>query len=98
MENKSHITLSRFIEVQSSIRFLQADTKVSTLIDKDANQWKCYLVDAIFSKEEVNLIKVIPISPYSRPNKLIWWCTPIGEFNMKSAYHLITELEERTSG
>lgn len=57
---------------QSSIRFLQVDIKVLNMIDKDTNQRKESLVDAIFSKEEVKLIKAILIRTCNKPDKLIW--------------------------
>ncbi|XP_042974614.1 uncharacterized mitochondrial protein AtMg00310-like [Carya illinoinensis] len=80
---------------QSSIRFLQVDTKVSNLIDSDTYQWNESLVNVIFSREETKIIKAIPISHCNRPNKRIWRCIVKGNFIVKSAYHLCKELQDR---
>lgn len=56
------------------------------------------MVNAIFTKGDAQLICEIPISPYSKPDILIWRCTNIGEFSVKSAYHLLTKLDNQKLG
>ncbi|KAG6625150.1 hypothetical protein CIPAW_16G076300 [Carya illinoinensis] len=81
-----------------SVRFLQADTKVSNLISSSTNQWKRDLVYAMFSREEAECIVAIPLSPYPKPDRRVWRCTTSGEFSVKSAYHLLTEKDEQLNG
>lgn len=45
-------------------------------------------MDAIFSKDEANLIKMIPLSTCNKPDKLTWRYTNTGLFTIKSAFHL----------
>ncbi|XP_042948632.1 uncharacterized protein LOC122281317 [Carya illinoinensis] len=81
-----------------SVRFLQADTKVSNLISGSTNQWKRDLIYAMFTKEEAEYIIAIPLSPYPKPDKRMWKCTTSGEFSVKSAYHLLPEMDEQLCG
>lgn len=83
---------------QSSIRFMHADTELSFLIDKTAKKWYLDLIDAIFIKDEAAIIKEIPLSPYTKLDRLIWRCTTLGELSVNSAYHLITELDNQKLG
>ncbi|KAG6653325.1 hypothetical protein CIPAW_05G068400 [Carya illinoinensis] len=83
---------------QDSIRFLHENTKVSFLIDDYTFQWKRDLVFSMFTKEEVELILKIPISPPFKPDRIFWRCTSSGQFTVKSAYHLLNELEDQTRG
>ena len=43
-------------KVQSPVRILNSDAKVSELIDRDLSWWNISLVHEIFTKEEANLI------------------------------------------
>lgn len=45
-----------------------------------------------FSRQEVDLIKAIPISLSNREDRLIWEGTNNGIFYVKSAYHLHREI------
>lgn len=96
--NDKWLPIQMTFKPQSSIRFLQVDAKVSTLIDKTTTHWNLDLIDAIFTKEEAALIKEIPQSPYPKPNRLIWRCSILGDINVKSAYHLLTELDGQKLG
>lgn len=57
---------------------------------------RIYLVNAIFSTKEDDLIRTIPISLCSKLDKLIWRCTTNGLVSVKSVYHLQGELQDGT--
>ncbi|XP_040996051.1 uncharacterized protein LOC121242225 [Juglans microcarpa x Juglans regia] len=86
------------IEPQSSTRFLPVDTKVALLIDHSTNQWNLPMLEAIFKCTEAGIIKSIPLSPFQKPDKLIWRCTPTGTFLVKNAYYLKEEMDKREVG
>ncbi|KAF5454830.1 hypothetical protein F2P56_024466 [Juglans regia] len=56
------------------------------------------MIHALFTKEDAKLINEIPLSPYPKPDRLIWRCTTLGEFSARSAYHLLAELDIQQLG
>jgi hypothetical protein len=85
-------------EVQSPIRILEEDAKVSALIDEDTKWWNVPLVEAIFDAEEANAICGLPFCPSTQPNKLVWGSAKNGQFSVKSAYHVAMETGRRYAG
>lgn len=71
---------------------------VEDLIDQDTKEWNINLINEIFLKEEADVIRQIPLIQTGRPNKMIWRDTTNGLFNVKSAYYLQGELQERKKG
>ena len=67
---------------------LPENALVRELIDRDTKRWNISLIEQHFSKEEVETILNIPLSPLLLIDRLIWRCTKNGEFSMRSAYHL----------
>lgn len=59
-------------KIKSVVKVLDDDTKVMDLVDLDTKHWKLSLIDEIFKQEEVDAIKKMPISSYSRPDRLVW--------------------------
>lgn len=74
--------------VQSPISILDANAKVSELIDDDLKEWNEGLVKTIFSKDEAEHICGIPISTMGVEDKMIWGPSCKGVFSIKSAYLL----------
>ena len=63
------------------------------LIDRRNSRWNQDMLERIFTVEEIEAIKSIPISQTNQPDVQIWRCTNIGTFSVKSAYHLEKEME-----
>jgi hypothetical protein len=51
---------------------LDPDTRVCSLIDRQSGGWNYPLLQALFSKEEADLIGGIALSPLNQPDRLIW--------------------------
>jgi hypothetical protein len=71
---------------------------VDQLIDGETRWWDNNLLNVLFSAEEVNLIKKIPISCTNQEDVLIWRGTKNGIFSVRSAYHMQMEIVSCTEG
>lgn len=72
--------------VTSPRMFLQSETLVCDLIDREKACWKTEANDALFLPHEAEEIKKIPFSTYLLADKQIWACSPNGLFIVCSAY------------
>ncbi|KAM1949581.1 hypothetical protein ACFX15_009620 [Malus domestica] len=63
-------------------------TMVNELIDHVAKCWKIDVLQSLFSAEEVNLIRKIPLSVRNSPDHLLWHHERHGRFTVRSAYHV----------
>lgn len=79
-------------QVQSPPSILEANAKVSQLF-KDGGEWNLSLLGQLFTVDEVELIRTIPISSTDQEDRFIWRGTTKGVFSVKSAYHIQKELE-----
>ena len=79
-------------QVVSPRMFLNADTKVSELIDQDSSQWKAQVIDALFLPHEAECIKSIPLSIQPPEDRRIWAESANGVFTVRSAYILAVNL------
>jgi hypothetical protein len=79
--------------IQSPVRTLPMDAKVSALLDLDTGWWKIDLVNALFNAEEAKEICGMVVCPQRREDQLVWVGTKNGEFTVRSAYHLAHEIE-----
>lgn len=77
--------------------FLQAQTKVSELIDKENASWKSEVVDALFLPHEAEVIKSIPLSVHLLMDKQVWACSSNGVFTVRSAYWVAVEMSKGKS-
>lgn len=68
--------------------FLQADTRVSELIEASTASWKSSIVDALFLSHKVETIKSIPLSSHLPADRLVWTETLSGLFSVSSYYKL----------
>lgn len=68
--------------------FLQADTRVSELIEESTASWKTSIVDALFLSHEAQTIKSIPLSSRLPADRLVWTETLNGLFSVSSCYKL----------
>ena len=78
-------------KVVSPRLFMHADTRVSKLISHEPVGWKMQVIDTLFLPHEADIIKSIPLSTHSPPDKLIWAATTNGLFSVRSAYRLAME-------
>ena len=78
------------IKVVSPRLFMHADIRVSKLISHEPVGWKVQVIDTLFLPHEVDIIKSIPLSTNSPPDKLIW-ATTNGLFSVRSAYRVAME-------
>jgi ribonuclease HI len=79
-------------QVQSPPSILEPNAKVSQLLEDDG-EWNLALLGQVFTVEEVEIIRTIPISSTDQEDRLIWRGTTKGVFTVKSAYHMQKELE-----
>ncbi|XP_042939551.1 uncharacterized protein LOC122274591 [Carya illinoinensis] len=74
---------------------------VSDLIDPNLKTWREDLLQELFSNQEIEAIKTIPISLGGREDKMTWQASNNGQYTIKSGYHyqrsLISELEGEAS-
>jgi hypothetical protein len=80
--------------VQSPKKLLSKNATVSTLIDSDTKWWDRPLIHSIFCKEEAETISAIPLSKYDQQEMMICRGSSIGEFTVRSVYHLEKECHE----
>lgn len=66
---------------------LEKLAKVTDLIHDKYSGWKENLIQDLFSSEEVNIIKLIPLSPYEREDNQVWHYTQNDMFIVKRIYH-----------
>ncbi|KAM1793503.1 hypothetical protein ACFX12_037242 [Malus domestica] len=62
-------------------------TTVNKLIDPVTKCWKIDVLETLFLAEEVNLIRVIPLSVRDPPDYLIWHHKRHMKFMVRLAYH-----------
>lgn len=73
------ITTPTSYEIQSPIRILDSEAKVSKLIDTDSKWWNIALIQEIFNPEEAK--KICSMT-------LVWAGNPNWMFTVRSSYHL----------
>lgn len=79
-------------KIQSAVKILDKEAKVNELIDCEVRTWRTSLIDEIFPNEEAKIIKKIPISLCSKPDKIIWKGISNGQFIVRNAYHMHKEM------
>lgn len=75
-------------KVQSPIPVVDEHAKVVELIDKEQGWWNLDLLHLIFNEDDFQAIVKLPVNMLSKLDKLIWRGTSIGQFSVRSAYHL----------
>ena len=71
-------------QVQSPNVESMADAKVEILIKEDTRQWDYGLIEGMFTPEEAELIKSIPLSRCEAEDTLFWTFTSNGLYTSKS--------------
>lgn len=75
-------------KVQSPCSVLTEDAKVCGLIDQHLGEWNMSLIELIFWAGESEIIGNLPLSRYKNLDKMVLKATKLGEFTIRSAYHL----------
>jgi hypothetical protein len=84
--------------VQSPVSVLQADARVSKLIDHTTGWWNYPLIHSVFRPDEANAITSLALSPFLRANRRIWMGTKNGFFLVRFAYQMEKTGRERDKG
>ncbi|KAG6626752.1 hypothetical protein CIPAW_15G073500 [Carya illinoinensis] len=84
--------------VQTPINLLDSEAKVVDLINVENRAWKTNMLDAVFNKEDAELIASLPISIRGDNDKLIWVNSCNGRFSVKSAYFLDSDMRRHPFG
>ena len=71
--------------------FGQQNSSVEALINQQTRSWKNEVIDHCFNVAEAAVIKSIPLSSSSQPDKLIWPFTLIGMYSVKSGYRFLSK-------
>ncbi|XP_043687688.1 uncharacterized protein LOC122638901 [Telopea speciosissima] len=67
--------------------------KVADLIDQAIHTWRRDVLSAYFNDADVGRIMNINLSIFYCPDKLVWVARKNGVFSVRSAYHLLSNLE-----
>ena len=78
-------------KVTSPMIFGQQNSTVEVLINQSTRRWRSEVINHCFSLAEAEVIKSIPLSSTSQPDKLIWPFTPMGHYSIKSGYRFLFE-------
>ncbi|XP_042974832.1 uncharacterized protein LOC122306468 [Carya illinoinensis] len=65
---------------------------VADLINPSLRTWNDHSLHEMFTQQDIEVIKTVPITLGSRGDRLIWGCTQNGLFSVKSGYHLHQEI------
>lgn len=84
--------------VESPIKTLHRDSRVSKLIDRVLGGWNLSLVNQMFNPEEVAIVSSIPLSKLGAIDKVTWRPFKDGKFSVKFAYHLEMQRVRSTLG
>ncbi|XP_035551759.1 uncharacterized protein LOC118349911 [Juglans regia] len=72
--------------------------KVSDIIEPHLKQWQEPLLCELFTPQEIEGIKAIPISLGGREDILIWQLSQNNKYTVKSGYHLSKDMEREQEG
>ena len=78
-------------KVTSPMIFGQKNSVVEVLINQLTCRWRSEVIDHCFNLAEAEVIKSIPLSSTSQPDKLIWPFTPTGHYSIKYGYRFLFE-------
>lgn len=86
------VSKSNYFPTHFPPMLLNPDATVSELIDVDTKWWSSPLLETLFSKDEIEKVRTIPLSCTNQEDILIWRGTKNEIFSVKSAYHLLKEM------
>lgn len=84
--------------IHSPPKVISPCSTVQELFDGEMRGWNQSLLSSIFTEEEIAAVISIPIRQTDQPDVQIWRCTNNGLFSVKSAYHLVKEMDEGEPG
>lgn len=65
---------------------------VSNLMDAELGCWNTKKIQQCFTAEDMEKILEIPISQYTKEDRVYWATTKHGRFSVKTAYHIAVEI------
>ncbi|KAK9985249.1 hypothetical protein SO802_030200 [Lithocarpus litseifolius] len=83
-------------KVISPIIDSMADARVEILIDEATHRWNHSVIDGVFTPEEAELIKSLPLPQQGVEDRLFWPFTQTGTYTSKSGYRFLKSEEEST--
>lgn len=84
--------------IYSSVKVLNKEARVCELIDEETRQWKVSLVNEIFSMEEAEAIRNIPLNMTVAEDIKICGTSEKCIFSVKNAYHVELKRERIVNG
>ena len=75
--------------ILSPLPSVMAETKVSSLINRELSVWKSEEVNRAFLPHEASMNLAIPLRQRQPSDCVSWSCTPSGNFSTSSAYKLL---------
>ena len=84
--------------VTSPIIESMEDATVDCLIDESTGKWDAEMLDGVLIPAEVELAKKIPLARSQTEDSLIWPFTANGQYNCKSGYRFLKDLEIGAEG
>ena len=84
-------TLSGNYFVKSGYQFLQENSNVEVLINLVTRRWRTEVIDHVFTIQEAETIKNIPLSSTHQTDVLIWPFTLSSNYFVKSGYRFLHE-------
>lgn len=76
---------------QTCSPIIREDAVVAELIEDNLVQWNRHYISQNFGEEEATAICSILLSKHNHEDKIIWRASNLGEFSVRSAYHLEKE-------
>lgn len=78
--------------IQMLVRSLDSQAVMVVLIDGDYPRWQGDVLCKLFSMDEMEAIKIIPVNLCRRDDVQVWYHIDNGVFSVKIAYHLYKDL------
>ena len=78
-------------KITTPVLFGQENSNVEVLINPVTRSWRAEVIEHVFSTQEANIIKGIPLSSTSQKDVLVWPFTPSGTYSVKSGYRFLTD-------
>ena len=78
-------------KITTPVLFGQENSSVEVLINPVTRSWRTEVIEHVFSTQEAETIKGIPLSSTSQKDVLVWPFTPSGTYSVKSGYRFLVD-------